>query len=580
MGSDNRISIIIAAKDAASDVVEGVLGSLGDLGDIGVKALEALAGAAVAVGSALFELAREAAPIANLRSAFNQLASKVSGGSAQMLANLKKASAGMIDQADLMRIYNDAALQLGDTMANRLPEAMTYLRRIAGATGQDLTDMTNAFTEGIDRLSPRMLNQLGITLDLNQVYSDYAATLGIGADQLTKQQQQTALFNAVMQDLQTTAGGLPDVVGTAQQAWGQFVADISDAKDQIGEAFLPVFQQAVGGLDSWLKANLPGIVSFIRDTLVPGIQLIAGEIEVWWNVIVLYFNYYASQIADVINTYFGQDIQNLVDMFRTGDFSKLPKLVADLLGNISRLFWDNLATPIGKALSSITPDQFTAIALGVVLIAGALLIANIPTLVANITGAFATLITLLGAPLLGVIALIIVMLVAWSNNWLGLKDRANEFGETLQKGAKAWYQLINIIGIVLVNALKDAYKWVVNLISQIDLALSKIPLIGQVFTGSQITNPTPGTLTIGSKDSGGLGLAGHAYMIGTGAQPEVFVPSTSGTFIPNADKLMGATGNNLQVIFNGGPGAPRNDQEADDSARMIVGALRARGIQI
>lgn len=40
-----------------------------------------------------------------------------------------------------------------------------------------------------------------------------------------------------------------------------------------------------------------------------------------------------------------------------------------------------------------------------------------------------------------------------------------------------------------------------------------------------------------SRDNGGSGVAGTPYMIGTGAQPEMFVPKTDGTFIPNADKL-------------------------------------------
>lgn len=44
------------------------------------------------------------------------------------------------------------------------------------------------------------------------------------------------------------------------------------------------------------------------------------------------------------------------------------------------------------------------------------------------------------------------------------------------------------------------------------------------------------------RDSGGAGVAGQAYMIGTGAQPEVFVPNTNGAFIPNAGG-MGATYN-------------------------------------
>jgi hypothetical protein len=40
---------------------------------------------------------------------------------------------------------------------------------------------------------------------------------------------------------------------------------------------------------------------------------------------------------------------------------------------------------------------------------------------------------------------------------------------------------------------------------------------------------------VSSRDSGGVGEAGKPYMIGTGAQPEMFIPSTNGRFVPNAD---------------------------------------------
>jgi hypothetical protein len=48
--------------------------------------------------------------------------------------------------------------------------------------------------------------------------------------------------------------------------------------------------------------------------------------------------------------------------------------------------------------------------------------------------------------------------------------------------------------------------------------------------------PGPGKIPPPNKrDSGGAGKAGMPYMIGTGAQPELFIPSVDGTFIPNAD---------------------------------------------
>lgn len=42
----------------------------------------------------------------------------------------------------------------------------------------------------------------------------------------------------------------------------------------------------------------------------------------------------------------------------------------------------------------------------------------------------------------------------------------------------------------------------------------------------------------GTRDAGGPGMAGTAYMIGTGAQPEMFVPDQPGKFVP-ADQWMG-----------------------------------------
>ena len=57
--------------------------------------------------------------------------------------------------------------------------------------------------------------------------------------------------------------------------------------------------------------------------------------------------------------------------------------------------------------------------------------------------------------------------------------------------------------------------------------------------GSQTIQNAVNTLTgsqLHSRDSGGIGIAGQSYAIGTGAQPEIFTPSTNGTFTP-ANKI-------------------------------------------
>lgn len=82
---------------------------------------------------------------------------------------------------------------------------------------------------------------------------------------------------------------------------------------------------------------------------------------------------------------------------------------------------------------------------------------------------------------------------------------------------------------------------------------------------SNLLNNNPGW-----RDSGGLGFAGQPYMIGTGAQPEMFVPNSNGTFIPNADKFMGTTYN---IVINN----PKRET-AENSIRTSLKKLSYTGV--
>lgn len=63
------------------------------------------------------------------------------------------------------------------------------------------------------------------------------------------------------------------------------------------------------------------------------------------------------------------------------------------------------------------------------------------------------------------------------------------------------------------------------------------------------------------RDVGGAGMAGQPYLIGTGAQPELFIPSTSGTFVPNADRMGGT-----QMHFSAGSVVIQANSRAEGAA--------------
>jgi hypothetical protein len=87
----------------------------------------------------------------------------------------------------------------------------------------------------------------------------------------------------------------------------------------------------------------------------------------------------------------------------------------------------------------------------------------------------------------------------------------------------------------------------------------------------------------GTRDSGGPGQAGKVYAIGTGAQPEYFVPNTAGQFIPNADRMMGGKPEvNVKIInvederrIGDYMSSPNGDKAIINAMRRNAGALRS-----
>lgn len=78
-----------------------------------------------------------------------------------------------------------------------------------------------------------------------------------------------------------------------------------------------------------------------------------------------------------------------------------------------------------------------------------------------------------------------------------------------------------------------------------------------------------GGLFGGTRDAGGRGMPGRTYLIGTGAQPERFIPDTPGTFVP------AGAGGNMQNNFN------FNIQTTQPVTRQTeeqIAAAAARGI--
>jgi len=291
MGSSYTLEIIIKGKNLVSGAADEAAGRFDNLGKKALGAGVAIGAAGIAIGGAMLKLAKDAAPVEGIKNAFEGLAESAGVGSEEMLKALQKGSLGMVSNRDLMLSFNKAAQLVSLDFAQNLPEAMGYLGKVSAATGQDMDYMMSSLVTGVGRLSPMILDNLGIQVDLTQAYEDYAVSIGKSVKELTKSEQQTALMNQVMVKLEENTAAMPDITDNASTKFAQLAAAGQNLRDQIGLALIPIvlklfevwgkFTDHVKGIvmpilkDLWgqFQKELPGAIErakkFFQNSLLP-----------------------------------------------------------------------------------------------------------------------------------------------------------------------------------------------------------------------------------------------------------------------------------------------------------------------
>lgn len=405
-GKSYTVTAVFEAVDKVTQTLAGIERGLSGFGsavqkagNVALAGLGAVVGAAGAAGAAIFKLATDAAPLANVEAAFDGIAAASGKSGDEVLAAMEKGSAGMISQRDLMLSYNKASQLVSKDFANQLPDAMQYLNKVASATGQDVGFLMDSLVVGVGRLSPAILDNLAIQVSLEEATARAAKMFGVEADSLTKAQQQAGMMAVVTEKLAANTAAMPEVAGTAAAQLAEFGAQVQNAKDQVGLAFVPA-----------LQAALPIVLMLFGKltSVIPALQRFG-------NVLAAFFEY-IQRGGSVLNAFRGALILLGVPPEIIATFDTIVAKLGELGLWIQQVIaW---AAPyvamIAGWLSEHVKLQDVLAALGVAI--GSVVIpaiAGIITAAAPVIGAFAAL-----------IAIVALLRTAWEENWGGIQQKA------------------------------------------------------------------------------------------------------------------------------------------------------------
>lgn len=250
--AQSKLDILINAKNNASPNVrqltndlQGLDKSAGNLakglGGIaagaGVAGLAALATAAASAG---MELARLSAMSQDVETVMGNLASQGGGSASAMMEGIRDASRGAISDYDLMLTANRAMLLGVAQNTDQMVALMDVARARSQALGVTTAEAFGDIVTGIGRMSPLILDNLGIVVDQEAANRAYADSIGKVASELTEQEKKQALVNAVIKD---SAGLVAANVAAGDDMASKFErmdASLANAKSALGELFSPV----------------------------------------------------------------------------------------------------------------------------------------------------------------------------------------------------------------------------------------------------------------------------------------------------------------------------------------------------
>jgi len=360
--------------------------------------------AVAALGAAMGKLAIDAAPMEGISAAFDGIATAAGSGMDEMLSALQKGSNGMIDNRNLMMSFNKAAQLVGEDFAVQLPDAMKYLGKVSAATGQDMGYMMDSLVVGVGRLSPMILDNLGIQVKLSDATERAAQMYGVEAEELTKAQQQAGMMSVVLEKLEANTAAMPDVTETASAKLAQFKTSMKNAKEEIGMAFLPVLKVL---LDTFARmfSNIMPKVQAAFDKIAPVIETVAIVISDFIAGIE------SGRPFLVVFT------EAMYDLFPPDIANEIVKVVAGIQDFIDKVV--EIMAPVADWIEQNVKLQDVLIAMAVAV--GMVVLPMIWSLITAL------------APIIGTFLLVIaaaaLLRAAWENDFLGIRTAATQLWE-------------------------------------------------------------------------------------------------------------------------------------------------------
>lgn len=303
--AEETLRIVITGEDKVSNTLGGIKGKLSGLGDVAKNALgvglgmglSKIPGLAMSAVGSIGDLVSEAADVEKVSKTFDKLAESIGTTADALIVDMRAATRGMINDADLMQASNKfMAMGLAESSeeAASLAEMATQLGM---AMGEDATSSMENFALMMANQSIPRLDSFGIS---SGKVRERIEELMASTEGLTREQ---AFNQAVMEQGALTMAKVGEQGDSTAAGMARLQSTFDNVKSAIGGALLPVVNallQPLGDLAQkygpqitawaeqagvWLGENLPKAIAWLSATWREVWPQIQSALQTAWGVI-------------------------------------------------------------------------------------------------------------------------------------------------------------------------------------------------------------------------------------------------------------------------------------------------------
>jgi len=201
-----------------------------------IAATAAPIAAAIGIVKKGLDFSHEGAQIQRLEETSFALARSMGMDMGHIMDSVRTASLGMVSDYDIMQASSRAMMLGVGNSAEQLGQLMQVAAARGRAMGISTTQAFNDIVTGVGRMSPLILDNLGIVTGGQKTFDAYAESLGKTAEALTDAEKKQALINKAIEG---TAGLLAQTGGLSRDTagnWEYAAAQIKTYTDNLKEA--------------------------------------------------------------------------------------------------------------------------------------------------------------------------------------------------------------------------------------------------------------------------------------------------------------------------------------------------------